>query len=41
MRIPHFDRFVQRTGDEVLHSSMRPVYTIDLCSMRLYSCGRK
>lgn len=41
MHIPYFDRFVKRTGDEVVHSIMCPVYTVNLRSMRLYSRGRK
>jgi hypothetical protein len=41
MRIPHFDRFVKRASDKVVHSRMRPIYTINLRSMRLYSRSRK
>lgn len=41
MRVPHFDRFVKRASNEVVHPLMRPVYTINLRRMRLYSRSRK
>jgi hypothetical protein len=41
MRVPHFDRFVKRASNEVMHPLVRPVYTINFRTMRLYSRSRK